>query len=70
VFGTHHVLVAHVYYFMRRPKPLGVVAAQASLRYVGAELKAALARGRMDQIARRVVGLAPRSPQAAAAESE
>jgi hypothetical protein len=69
LFGTHHALVAHVFYFMRRPKPLAVVTAQAGLHKVGKELKGALGRWKMDGVARRIVGSAPRASRAGAPSS-
>jgi hypothetical protein len=58
LFGTHHVLVAHVFYFMRRPKSLSVVAGQAGLHFLGRELKATLEKTRNEERARRLIGLA------------
>jgi hypothetical protein len=58
LFGTHHTLVAHVFYFMRRPRPLSVVAAQAGLNYVGTEVKSALAKYEIEERARKIIGLA------------
>jgi hypothetical protein len=58
MFGTHHTLAAHVFYFMRRPKPLSVVAGQAGLHYLGKEVKALLEKYEIEARARKLVGLA------------
>jgi hypothetical protein len=58
LFGTHHTLAAHVFYFMRRPKPLAVVAGQAGLHYLGKEVKALLEKYELEDKARKIVGVA------------
>jgi hypothetical protein len=58
LWGTHHTHAAHVFYFMRRPRPLAVFAGQAGLHYLAKETKVLLEKYELEEKARKVIGIA------------